>query len=1005
MVWPTTKTPQGLSYSQTLDRTLLGEYYDEDNVKKFNLWHEEPCVIKCSLKSIDFWKTLPDDVITKYSTSSYATVRRIFYLWRGIEANIIASNLGLLDQPLCPLHKMLFRWCITNGIHSYDATCQVWKKLTLHILHYCNKVTGDNINEFPSSLPGGVNHFCGPLWFEMLPWLGSFALMKVSENSDHITATDLESVGYIIQTRMMPPPPITDERFEVELIELRKQFEKVAIFTEEMVVETRLNTGRFLAYVRNALSKKPPRPHISLTTNGCYESPRSEGGRALYVCKKFIEKNVKCNPTVLVTTETWWGAPIIKEPGVQAYKTTCRTSKIESNFRFLSSTFRDDNAPGGVLHAAMARVDSETKIEGPILGLDEALPHQILQLSIEECCEKGYLPGPPTKWTPEQALRDSFIRSPVNCDLMFLSEPGNKVRALVKTPSCVTIALQPFAHWLEGVVSSYPSLRSAFTRSYKGWDFAVSAMRDTNQTRVENEGISVFDLKGASNGLNPQFLRHICSKIVHDICTSQEQVFYYSQMLELLLAPRRVRVKRHQEDTVHRVILTCNGIQMGDPGTKELLCLSSAILELMVYPNYAKPPITQIAGDDIIGLRNEAGHKGIVSKHRQYGNEINDTKTQWSTIFVWYCEELVRYIAHSIASGCPPWKSNYKTHNLHLDICKMRLLSPFSPGSNDQAAEKNPALGKGDALWEFIQNSQRAKLTDYIRCTFFNWMSSFIKNDPLIFLPRFVGGNNVPYVGDREELYRRIMEEIPFIAKIYTIKAERADIPALINVITRRMSSGLTTRGIIDPMTPFASMQIAHICYQNFKSRSRTLKSLTAELQSKKNYSVTIRDSIRYAKSEGYVSYADIAEDLDRAVSLRASMACAAGAIPIDDILPSKRDVLPSPTEVLKTFLEKELPSARHLYGASLEDFKMGPEDVSSFRAWFLKGAPNVVPVAQSIWIPKEAIDNSLMGMTIKIPFSKSKKRTPGSTLDEFRSTSISEGSREIINFKRIKKS
>ena len=94
----------------------------------------------------------------------------------------------------------------------------VWilKKLTLHILHYCNKVTWDNANKFPSSLPGKEGTQFGPSWVEMMPWLNSFSLAKFAGKPKYIKATDIESVGYFIKTHMYPPPPLDDVRLKKE---------------------------------------------------------------------------------------------------------------------------------------------------------------------------------------------------------------------------------------------------------------------------------------------------------------------------------------------------------------------------------------------------------------------------------------------------------------------------------------------------------------------------------------------------------------------------------------------------------------------------------------------------------------------------------------------------------------------------------------------------------------------------------------------------------------------
>jgi len=1003
MVWPNTKSPQGLRYDRTLDRTILGSHYDVFGRTRKSLWQCPPIERKTALSKYDYWKGLPSDVIDKYANAEFSTVRRIVFLWRAIEANILASNPCLMDLPACSLHNMLWRWCITSAIHSYDNTCDVWKKFTLHVLHYCNKTGWDNVNEFPNSLPGGVNQRFGPLWVEMLPWLSSFTLMKISGNPEALMTSEIESVGYIIQTRPFPPPPLDERRFEKELDDLRRQFSKEAVFTKDMETETQRATAVFL----NVLKRfdRNPVPHLSLTTNGCYESPRTSGGRALAICKGYIERFVHAKPTCDKIAKTWWGAPFIERIGISPYRTMCRTSALDEKFLFLQSAFRDEDAPGELLDLVTSQINSHKPLEEPYFGLDVALPHQILQGAIEVCCKKGYLPGPPEKWSATNLVDSrNFNRVPIRAKAHFQPECGNKIRILGCGPAAVTIALQPFAHWLEGVVSSYPSLKSAFRRSYKGWDFSVTLMRGTWMP-FEMDGLSVFDLSGASNGLNTHLLRSFGRKIIASEANDPDQIFYLFQMLELLLAPRLIEVRRNHADTDYRVIHTVNGVHMGDPGTKEMLCITSAILEIMVYGVVPNVPPAQVAGDDNIGLKSEVMHDAIIAKHIQYGNEIRYDKAQYSRIFVWYCEEIVRYIAKSVGMGRAPWQVDYETENLHLDVVKMRLLSPFSSASDDQSSEKNPAYGKGGALWEFITNVKREKIVDFIRHTFFNWMSSYLSDDPMKFLPRVCGGNNVPYVGDRQELFERIMDTTgPLIATIYRKLRYDVEPPPLYSIIVSRMATGNVARGVIDPISFSLSAQFAAIAFAQFRDKAKTIDDFLQELQAQKSYTVGPKDAIRYARSSGYLTYHDIVENLDRLTSMRICMACAAGAFELEDILPSRSKRLQSPSQVLHQFVDEELPSSRRLYGASKDDFVVSAEDVSSFREWILAGNPSFVLKERRYWVPKESVTDSLMGMKVDLPFRPQKAGTVlGSEQDSGRKRENTDPRGRTISPKRRK--
>jgi hypothetical protein len=426
-------------------------------------------------------------------------------------------------------------------------------------------------------------------------------------------------------------------------------------------------------------------------------------------------------------------------------------------------------------------------------------------------------------------------------------------------------------------------------------------------------------------------------------------------------------------------------------------------LEIMVYNIVPNVPPAQVAGDDNIGVKSKEMHNAIIAKHIQYGNEIRYDKAQFSQIFVWYCEEILRYLPNSIGMGRAPWQVNYDTENIHIDVVKMRLLSPFSSTASDQGSEKNPSIGKGDALWEFITNVKRAEIVTYVRHTFFNWMSSYLIDDPLKFLPRSCGGNNVPYVGDRQELYESIINRNgSIIATIYRKLRFETEPPPLFSVIVSRMATGNVARGVIDPISFSLSAQFATIAFAQFQDRTRTLDSFLEELQSQKSYTVAAKDAIRYARSQGYLNYHDIVENLDRLTTMRITMACAAGAVELDDILPTRRKRLQSPSEVLRQFVDEELPNSHRLYGASKGDFVASADDLRAFREWILDGNPNFVISQRQYWVPRDAVTDSLLGMSVKLPWSgEIRDPVPGSVKDTGRKRRNDDPRGRVISPKR----
>jgi hypothetical protein len=997
MVWPTTKAPQGFRVGRTLDRTFLGKFY-HGNVEIDNLWKQNPKEIFKILKTLTSWEDLPDEVLEKYSNASFDDVKRIVLLWRGIEANFIACNTKLLCSAPCNLHRRLFRWCVTNGIHSYDATSKAWKKITLHILHFCNKVSWDENNPMPIGVPGTVNGTIGPDWFEMLPALQHFNIGKLCGDMSCVPISAYDDIGHLIQSRMTPPPPLTEARFETEYLELKRQFTRQSAFTAEMAQELDQALRRFGNYLEK--TEWTARPHISLSGSGSYENSRTSGGRAIYVQERFIRLYVQQPATRNVVDKTIWGAPYVLKRGIKPYRTMCREHSLVEDVNFLHSAFREETAPGGLLAAIFSDVNAHESLEEPMFGLDKEFPHQILQLCVEEAVEKGYIPGPIT-----YGVRDpTFSQRTIPTEVVLQPEGGNKIRGLSKAPACVTVILQPFAHFLAGLVGRYPTLRSAFSRSYKGWDLAVKLMRQKDNYIEPNSGFSVIDLVGSTNGFDWELVRRVLNHLVVRFARNHYEIAYFSICIGLLIAPRCMKIRKNQKSPYHRVIVTERGVHMGDPGSKETLCVIQALIELMVYSDVPKPPPSLIAGDDHGAARTYDRHRKLIAKHMEYGNEIQETKAQWSQQFVLFCEEMLVWVPEAINRGIPPWKlpPDEDHLNLHRDIIKMRFLGPFSSTGEFEISD-NPAYGKGGALHEQLLVHKDTERKTFLLHTFSHWMASFLREDPLVYLPRAVGGLNVPWPHGFDELAELVADKVdPLIAKIYTTLSSEDDPPLVYHVLTRRMSTGASARGIIDPMTPMAVAQYAAIATSQFQDEAKTLDNFLAEVQSKKSYDCTHKDALRFARSSGYVSFGTIADNLDRMTAMRVSLAAAAGAFPLEEVLTVERERRPTPVEVLDQFIKVELPQSRRLYGIDPQDLKPDGDSVQKFTAWIKARAPNFISTMKKGWVPARAITDSLNGMTVKMPPPMGESIVMGSTADNF--VQPQEGySASVVSRKRLR--
>jgi hypothetical protein len=779
----------------------------------------------------------------------------------------------------------------------------------------------------------------------------------------------------------MPPPPLTEKRFDEEVLELRKQFSKKPSLTparRSLVVKA---TQRLINYLSNGEVKT--RPHLSLSATGKFDSARSDGGGAIFASRKFLERFVWRIPEEDFIGTSWWGCPINEKKGIKPYKTVARFSRLQDGILFLTNSFRDESAPDELLATILAETNEHRQIEDPLFGLDESYPHQILQLAVEQNVRRGYIPGPSHEW--EDPIGDnSFIRTPIRTKLIAQGESGNKVRFLSEPPTFVTLMLQPFGHWLSDVISSYPALRSAFNRSMKGWDFAVDLSRGGYKPD-EAEGFSVYDLSGASNMLNNEMIREVISRIINEFSKNSYEAFFFHQCLALLLAPRYMYVKRDLRDTKHRVILTEDGIHMSDPGCKPALCLASVIVELMVFKDVLRPPPFAVAGDDVANVVTYEKHQELVDTHNELGHQIHPTKPQWSQIWVSYCEESLRWISTTVGCGNAPWQLDYETLSLYIDIFKLRLLMPFSSIDNGMDRELNPAVGKGDALWGQILNNKRPDVIKHIKNTFRVLMADYIGEDPVVYLPRVVGGLNVPFCGDREELYRKILDRngTRIVAIYNQLRFGNEPFP-LFSSLTRKMSTGGSSRGLIDPMGQHMVLQFGEIVFKQYRSQAKSLETLKDELQETKSFQVSFGDAKRYARRSGYISYAEIADSIDRISAIRLSLACAAGVFDFDEIsTATRKERLPSPSEILDDFVDVEVARQDRNYRIERDLFQTTPENCEAFKDWIIDGNPSFPIRSQGLWVPKRALVDSLNGMTIDMPYKPSRV-IPGSEEDQY---------------------
>jgi hypothetical protein len=987
MVWPTTRvSPEHVS-GRTYDGTILGTFYHKGGVRISDLFSRRFSVNtrKEILSSLTLYSEFPEDILWKISKAKASEIRRLVQLWRGMEDSILISTPELVNNPLHPLHLKLWRWCITTAIHSYDHCASEWKKLCLHVKHLTSNSRQLRENDVPRSLPGNHNGGLSPIWMSMLPWLKAIYIANACNSAANKDV--LARAGTFAQHRQLPAPPITDKRFGEEVLSWISDLQRIPVW--DVRLEQRTDAA-LRSIVKNLNSKDlKPNPHISLSASACAEATRQEGGRAVSFMAMYLQEYVCKAPKVTFSGLTWLGAPYEVREGVPRVYTMCRTQPLHEDIKyFLSSSFRDESGEGTPLQVMFSGDGSHVRLEEPIFGLDEELPQQLFQLAIELCIENHYLKGSTYENLDDL---DSIIRigtTPIHAKAHLVNEPGNKVRWVTMECSYVTVALQPLAHWLAGVISHFPSLNSAFNRSYKGWDASIGVSMWEHPPSADH-GFGVYDLTGASNNLNRNFLRHCGRTIINCFSNDGRQRRMLLLLLELLLQDREISIYKSQivdgkREPAYLRFTTSNGVLMGNPGTKELLCLSSAVLTTMVQLSQRTPIYTLIAGDDVFVHCTLRAFDELLRLNTEYGNVINVTKTIWSQFAVFFCEEVVAYRPTAIGAMKLLWQMPYESH-CHVDIIKLRLLSPFgiqSMMADDQF--KNPAVGKAGALKKVLDWYPNAQMAWVALRRFLRWMGNFIRHDPLVFLPRSAGGHGIPYIGDREELLERILTEVdPGYFRIFEMMHSGGyGNSSIADLLLRRMAAGNGVRGIVDPSSLMLVSQYAALAVSSFNDQLKSFTDLEAMYEEKfPNKPHRAKDILAFSKKIGYMGYHDIAHNLDRLTLLRVGFAVASGNISPEEVLPPRNGPAPSPKMVLEKFYNVELPCYRE-YGFRRAEFSTSATSFQSFIGWFRSGMPEWQSKSDQIFIPCEALIDSLNGMQVKMPYRPPKGFVKGSIED-----------------------
>jgi hypothetical protein len=282
-------------------------------------------------------------------------------------------------------------------------------------------------------------------------------------------------------------------------------------------------------------------------------------------------------------------------------------------------------------------------------------------------------------------------------------------------------------------------------------------------------------------------------------------------------------------------------------------------------------------------------------------------------------------------------------------------------------------------------------------------MADFIHDDPFVFLPRYLGGHDVPFIGDYSDLSRRFSNHgLPEISRLFSLLTdENDDYHGIVDALIRRMATGNSVRGLIEPTLYLMSAQYANLGATAFQSSGKTFDVLKSELQATRTYPVQNRDVLRYARKCNLSSAHDFADSLDRLTGIRLGFVVAAGEIPVSEII-TPRYHLPSPSEVLRMFLYQELPLWRS-GDVKPEYFQVSATEIGKFHQWVRGGMREVRIRPRQVWIPSSFLIDSLNGMRIPMPYRAFPNLIKGSVDDESVDPSIEGYIAKVISFQRTK--
>jgi hypothetical protein len=917
------------------------------------------------LRNLFGFKSFNVNVLEKISRFTYRECKRVIFMYRSIETALLVSTPEMGGQdPIPPFVWRIWRWVWCSSAFNLSTVPEVWKKFTLHLKHKAAKSSNLGENPIPSSFPGVFRGGIGRDWIGICPWM-----IRLCLPGELLSRETLRRVGILAQHRHMPGPDLTERRMKEELNTFMNHLQLPDVKDEAFLRKIDVVSEQIGEYCIHRGDGPTDYPHLSLSTSGCFNRESKDGGRAIDAMLRWLYHYVAVLPEADVSGFTWFEALFEERRAHSKYMTMCRDVFLRNDIQFMDSAFRSGIASNTVGNVCFLQpVGSHEVIEEPVFGLDEVFPSQILQWSIEELIDAGYLRNLP-KYKSKRGKTEglSFDDSkPIESRAHLVDEPGNKVRWVTMEESFVSIFLQPFQHLIAGQLGKFPSLVSAFSRSAKGYDFVDSLSRRPSHIPLQ-DGIGVFDLTAATNVLRRTPARRALEGFLRGIGQSSD---YIDLCISIIFRDRRIHVYKMEDGERKEIVfLSTNGLLMGNPVTKELLCLLSACLHLITVNDLGmkRAPYCLIAGDDVACYSSKQFFNRFIYNNQVAGNIINESKTLFSNKCNFFCEETLYLVGQKVHNGKPI--SIFDRENgesTHIDTIKLRFISPY--GKQDKDTYKNPMIGKGKALRKQLGWFPVKHIAEMAKARFLLMMGHlYDRDDPIIYLPPCMGGYNAITNKTSEEICDLVLNYGVPLSQVYRATLDPTNCSHWVDDLIKRLACGGSARGLIDPLLNYGIDQYCTVVKDyTFPDKVRSMKELKDEMSEKlkiRHSDQTFTMIQRFARSKGLVGKLDLAHSIDRVTNIRIAICVAAGVLPLSDYI-VENDNHRGPSAVFREALEDE---SIHIPADTLECLRPRNGDDEKFRKWLLGGRKPFWRAANALFFPRGAVKDSLNGMEVSL--------------------------------------